>query len=139
MTPPKTATVKNPAATLSPVVTTLVASTSPAELGILLPAEGLPVLVPPVLFVTGMTACDVFSLGIVIIADWIAPRALICCPTPVVPSYVAPAVHLKPHTEPEAPPSHCDAAATADFSSNGVMVPEVKGARTIVWASQAEK
>ena len=127
--PPSTLTsinsVRKPAPTRSPVVTgpntKEVTGLSPLD-----PAEGSPLLVPPSLAVTGGGAVAIRD-------DWMTSSALICSPTPVLPSHVGPRFHLIPQVLPGAP-THCPAAACAEALSFGKIFSVVNGAIFVVAA-----
>jgi len=122
--PTKTTVVINPAPTLSACVAGLIGS---KVVLLPLPAALFPILVPPVLFVTGPFT---FATRLTKIAD----MAAICCPTPDVPSQ-DPLDQLKPHVRPLEPPVHCAAAAMADALRRCMMAGLVYGAILVVPAS----
>lgn len=103
-------TVKIAAPALSAVVTGS-ACRSPGPMSLVVPALGLPLLVPPDPSVTGPSET-------VIRFDCMTSNADICSPTPVLPSN-DPVVHCRPHDVPLSPPVHDAAAACADVSSMG--------------------
>ncbi len=128
--PAITPVVKNPAPTLSPVVMTVVSSVGLVALP--LPALGFPLLVPPVVFVSGAWTCWIRF-------DWITSRADISWPIPLVPSHVALLVHFRPHVLPLAPPEHCRAAAVAEVLSLSMIVLYVHGAIFVVAAIHRDR
>lgn len=77
------------------------------------PADGFPLLVPPVELVTG-------GGTLVIRFDWNTSMALICSPTPLLPSHFS-SVHFKPQLVPLFPPVQVFAAARAEARSFGMM------------------
>jgi len=105
-----TKAVKIPAPARSAVVMGL---TEPGVVESPTPAVGSPLLVPPVFDVKGALACWIRLL-------WMTSIAAICCPTPDVPSHVAPCAQLSPHILPfgwsAGDPLHWSAAALAEVS-----------------------
>lgn len=70
--------------------------------------------------------------------DWTIARALMLGPIPKFPSGVWSA-HLNPHCVLVFPPVHWAAADLAEEARRGAIVSYVKGASTVVAASQEEK
>jgi len=116
--------VRKPAPTLSLVFTG--DRSKPEGLVALVPAEGLPGEIPPVLLVTGPgTVSSRFEI--------MTSNADICSPIPYIPSHT-PVVHFKPHVLPSLPPEQDFAAAAADDCNNGWSMFRVYGARMMVAA-----
>lgn len=128
-----TSAVKMPAPALSPVVIFMLALGSSTKIGLSPdePADGFPLLVPPVLAVNG-------GGTLVIKLAWITLNADICSPTPCFPSQVD-EYHVRPQVIPLEPPEHCAAAPLAQVCNLGTMKLDVKGAICVVAAIQRER
>lgn len=100
--------VTNPAPTLSPVV---IVENSLAELCVPVPADGSPLLIPPLSFVSGPPT---WSRRL----TWKISVALICSPTPVLSSYSA-SVHRRPQAS--SGPVHACAALSAEALNIGMI------------------
>lgn len=121
--------VKIPAPARSPaVIGSVYAEGSGLAPGPPTPADGSPLLVPPVELVTG-------GATLVIRFDWNTSIALICSPMPLLPSHFS-SVHFNPQLVPLFPPVHVFAAARAEARSFGMMWSYVKGAICVVAAIQ---
>lgn len=106
-----------PAPALSPAVIFLVKLEPSKTVGcppVLDPALGSPFEVPPLFWVTG-------AATLVIKFAWITLKALICSPTPNLPSHVL-LYHILPHVRPLLPPEHCPAAPCAEVKRSGCIV-----------------
>lgn len=90
-------------------------------------------LVPPVFDVTG-------TLEFEISTDMMTLKALICSPTPKLPSHAGGLeVHLMPHVFLSSPPLQEAAAAEAEAKSRGMIIRAVQGAIWVVAAYQRDR
>lgn len=122
---PTTRIVRMAAPALSPAVTGFGVGLKSSDL---LPAFGLPWLVPPVSALTGPAV-------LLMSKDERAPRTFICCPAPMLLSKVR-FFQSNPHCRPRAPPVQVVMAASVDNRSTGSTLSVMNGATLVAVAYQ---